>query len=767
MDRKPLFDDLATEASQAFAYHLWLIVDDADIVENSREEIKKIWSDLGFPNAENTLDFFALEKILTSKLGKNPFFALVFTVLRAEKNLDQADFVKFKMLAFSVLIAALSLKEEEEYIDDKKNYNNPISTGCDAARLIVKGDLELLRCLPELSYDINANFYQIEILYETLGGHESAPSYLRLIYNILNKYVNSIGPINRERADFKRIGVAEYPIDDADASALFQLIDLPSSRIRSEELAADQHRDQVDIDNAVIDHADPIEQVPDLQTPNNRYYSYSLSKRHLMTSTMLGRIYTEQASKIYQACLKLYQESCQGLTPKFEYIYLALSIVFGRPDEELRKLKRASFQASAKQHWYVKNKQWHLAYKTPIPRATAPQFSSGRKLDDKKDFFNNVKSEPLLLPVPAEWNKALGQALKTPEYPYDFAEAFKVVQAEVNHSIRRANLPNFLKYTLKQKGVDRYYIALLSGMSPFENAALYYTQTSPRAIYAHYSSIIHELGLAAPNYDGNHDRLFDEWNDLTIGSMNVPKDELITNFFTNMREFIESDKPETELEWLRHHSIMAAYTILVLNICTGHRPSISAYSKACYIDIRGKKCFIADKQVTSVTHGREVPLIDVAVEQFQAYQRHLERFVNFLKGPRGCAVLLSKVLKCIDDGDDKYPFVFLFTLAGPGEEFSARKHREPRSASPLQLRNIIDSSWPIPTNWHRHYLRSYLTNFAEKGTSSELIDAFMGHGQYSSNPENPMSGFSYNTLKNLSVSLDAMCENLEVKAVKL
>ena len=254
------------------------------------------------------------------------------------------------------------------------------------------------------------------------------------------------------------------------------------------------------------------------------------------------------------------------------------------------------------------------------------------------------------------------------------SKAFEVIQSKLNHSVRRANLANFLKYGLKQKGVDRYFTALLSGMDPFENAALYYTQTSPRAAYIHYSSIIHELGLNAPEYTEGDQQLFDEEKDYTIGSMNVPKKEVITKFFKEIRELLEGNRPITELEWLQHHSYMAVYTYLVLNLCTGHRPSISAYSKASYIDVRGKMCFIADKFVTSVKHGRTVPLIDVAINQLDVYKRHLESFVVFLKSPRGCDVLLSKVLRCMDSTDDHYPYLFLFNPIGSDDDHTARKY---------------------------------------------------------------------------------------------
>lgn len=800
----PLFQGIKQPVIRTFRHKLIILYQDLGLPEIVVAQAEGIMDQLGLHSADRRATTKALAGSLKDIRSDNPFPDLIHavSVVAREKyragEITEEELYRYQWMGWSVLHVCLELKDEEEEGGD--HYNSPIATGCSAARLLLTKRFDIFRRLPAFGKDIRSNFKRMRAFYEK---EDQAHSYVYQLFNIFNRHDSEVGPINRQRLSLVIEDLAESGVEqteEGDFSYKSTLFSIPGVRGNPEEFTADYPAKEKMVENLALDHEDPVAHVPDLQEADNRYYSYARTKKHALVSTDPSRVTLQQAQTIYQACETLYKSS-----GRHEYVFIALSIILGRSDRKLSELPKGAKSDSVGEHWYKpKGGDWCFKYKIQIPRKTAPQLSGAKAakkqklaglekgsdehkrlkklLDDKsgqikEELYNHLKSVALEFPVPRFWQKPLGDALKIKDATYDFTDAFKAVQGEVNHSIRRANLAKFLPWSLKQSGVDRYLVSVLSGDDPFDRAAMYYTQTSPQIIYDTYQKIMSELGVTV-DLPARAD-LLDTEDSLTFGSMVIPKAEKIRQLFEDIRGVVEHDDlkdPDTLVEWLHRHNYFALYTYLLLNLATGHRPTGAPYFSSSHFDLRGKRCFIADKDVTSRSIGRSVPLIDVAIEQIEAYKRHLNRLFLFLQGPRGCAVTAYNVMKCADPENDKFPFLFLFPPLVEGVDFDHRKNTKIQMPSPAMVLKHMESKWPIPANWHRHVLRSWLTNYSaqlrrtseqqDKVITGEMIDAFMGHGQFGLHPDNPQAGFRFSDLKKMLPALEKMFKEYGARAVE-
>lgn len=774
----PLFNEISSHNLAGFRHHLWVIYSGEGMCH---EKLRNFFHQLeshGVPEETAKIDLEKLQASLAGNMGENAFFGLTLELIKTtavyDKKLDNPKekgvFDNYKKLVFSILKVVLDLFDEELDYPEGQHYNSARKTGLDAARLFLRKDIDLFRKLPQLSYDPYKTRFALR---EYANQFDDIPPRLGAILNILNRFYEETGPINRQRRQLLKKGVAAKTVKGCpDYKKSHNIINLDNTNISDEEISADQAKVEYVVDNDHMAHDEVLDKVIDLQTADNRYYSYELTKRHMRLSTSYRRASPETISNVLKLCHNMYYEELKkSPVPRFEYLMFVLSVVMSRPaqlivDGMLGNKKDLDFSFTRRKS------KWYLCYNLPIPRNTAPAKPKDTALPDayKDDFFNHEISEKLLLPIPDKWQEAFKIARKAKDYKYDFSIAIKNINRHLHHPVTQHGSSEYVSFALKQMGVDPYMRAVISADDPFDNAAMYYTQVSPILFYQYHQAVMGELGLDNLDYGQDINRLLLSEDERIFGSMVVPKSVRITELFSALKYRCEKKKIITLHDVMEQHNDMALYTYLVLNLATGHRPTVSPYSSPKYIDLRGKWIFIADKNVISTKKGRMVPLAELAVKQLHAYETHLQHLLVRLRAVNGNRILASQVEACLDPSKGDYPYLFVFPqfevadLAGLSDQKIARKYYRVMSISPKRYNEALRHEFPTQPNWTRHYSRTVLTNFVHPTVklSGELIDAFMGHGQFGAHPDSPVSGFRQMDFDLIRQAIDIMFEKLDI-----
>lgn len=138
----------------------------------------------------------------------------------------------------------------------------------------------------------------------------------------------------------------------------------------------------------------------------------------------------------------------------------------------------------------------------------------------------------------------------------------------------------------------------------------------------------------------------------------------------------------------------------------------------------------------------------IALEQLDNYISHLKtihRYYSQLSAETGD--LLNGVIK----GEKP-----LFQMIEKGQFVSV---------TPRTLERFCLDILPLPQNWHRHFVRTWLRN---NGAKPFVVDAWMGHIGGDGDPFSRYSGVSMSDLESISTLLDILLRSeLYIKPFKI
>ena len=84
------------------------------------------------------------------------------------------------------------------------------------------------------------------------------------------------------------------------------------------------------------------------------------------------------------------------------------------------------------------------------------------------------------------------------------------------------------------------------------------------------------------------------------------------------------------------------------------------------------------------------------------------------------------------------------------------------AGDPKPVRRWLQDDWSLPLNWHRHWLRSKLT---ERGQPHEYIDQFMGHENDQPPGLGRYSNLTYGGRQSLAACIDSMLAELDITEI--
>ncbi|NVK56833.1 MAG: hypothetical protein HWE26_14605 [Alteromonadaceae bacterium] len=223
-----------------------------------------------------------------------------------------------------------------------------------------------------------------------------------------------------------------------------------------------------------------------------------------------------------------------------------------------------------------------------------------------------------------------------------------------------------------------------------------------------------------------------------IGSnFNVSIGKVRESFFELRKIFAKEQNTGNLDRWLLFNSY-TYFTVLILDMTTGHRPKRAMYGELSNFDLSRRVLLIKDKD-NRVESARIVPLTSKAVTQLNYYLAFLKRF--------------SKHLRFIHP--EEY-LVLEEALLGRSSLFKLWVRGKLKSFATGYLSEVDIPRIDAKNNWHRHWIRSRLALHPELNPAA--IDAFMGHENLL---DESFSAFSSLETLELRMVADALCIELE------
>lgn len=168
-------------------------------------------------------------------------------------------------------------------------------------------------------------------------------------------------------------------------------------------------------------------------------------------------------------------------------------------------------------------------------------------------------------------------------------------------------------------------------------------------------------------------------------------------------------------QWVEHHNLLCAHTVIGLLACTGSRPVTSPFESLAWFDLERRLVYVEDKASGPTRGSRLCVLSEIAVELLRChYLPHLGRLAAALR-PFSTEFADAVTAQLARDPDAGIP-LFFFVRDEP--TFSWIEVTE------TQLGAIAGFDWPLPWNLFRHFLA---TGSRRLGLHPDIRDALLGH----------------------------------------
>jgi hypothetical protein len=299
-----------------------------------------------------------------------------------------------------------------------------------------------------------------------------------------------------------------------------------------------------------------------------------------------------------------------------------------------------------------------------------------------------------------------------------------------------AKLNRYMGYWLNRTGADLVEVELLAGKLSIQNAGIYYYQTTDHKLSESYQLYIKNICklLGVQTNQNIENRPIKN-----VGSqLKVHQNKILLLFESlSKRINILREKKAESLEEL--HNLYVIHCLFLLNITSGHRHVMDPYENVKTFDFTSNSLYISDKEVRSGLSARIIELPEISIQQVLSYLNHLKNArIYFLPSQPELADSVRQVIT------GEMPLFFFL------------KNNCIERVTPSTLTKELEDIFPLPLNWHRHYMRSYLRG---KGICGQWVDAWMGHATFGSEAFSRFSGLDLGLLKEIAEIIGANIEN--------
>jgi hypothetical protein len=325
---------------------------------------------------------------------------------------------------------------------------------------------------------------------------------------------------------------------------------------------------------------------------------------------------------------------------------------------------------------------------------------------ESERYLNRPRGEILLL-LPLWLVDVVVELRSGIEMKDGIIQATLLIIARINKKYKTrltlARICNYMSYRLNQYGADASEIAFLSCKSELQEAGCSYYQVPVQTLIDLHHRYISDLCVCT---EYRVDKL-NQQTDLSVGSHLQIKKEWLCKIFNSLHKMLLRLTRSKYKALEQFHNCFTLYTLLVLNISTGHRPVRHPYHSVNFFDLNAGTVYISDKEVRTSQSARTLKLPELAQTQFKYYLEHLKFIRPYLRN-----ISLNNA-EAIDGA-----------LVGTSPLFTMLEDNKLIAVTPGVLSKYFDEFLPLPLNWNRHFMRSWLRS---REVEPHLVDAWMGH----------------------------------------
>lgn len=318
------------------------------------------------------------------------------------------------------------------------------------------------------------------------------------------------------------------------------------------------------------------------------------------------------------------------------------------------------------------------------------------------------------------------------------------INKETSHKITTSKISSYLIFYLNKKRIDPIEIThILNKGLRSEPGTYYYLVDSGKLLRIHQNYINDLLS----DFEGEEILKIDESPEKPVGSQLVFKQELILELFQLLSQALESKRDSGWHGYEEFHNLYVIYNVLLLNLSTGHRPVNDMYDDISNFDLIAGTLLISDKNVRDDLISRVIGLPKLSIKQVGLYLEHLK--------------IISSIISDISNETGKN---IQSAIQGKFPLFFFIQDNQIVRITPKQLTNFCEDIFPVPLNWNRHFIRTWLRR---KNFSGEWVNAWMGHQSLGSVGFSRYSGLSIFNMKEIAHSIhDLLTTQLMIKNVE-
>jgi len=465
---------------------------------------------------------------------------------------------------------------------------------------------------------------------------------------------------------------------------------------------------------------------------------------HVRGEQILNRQFMQFASPPAHPARLTEEEARRALQASYDraatssgYLFAALTVLTGRPAEYLAELPLVEGKLDGAQceYFLYRNRTLALYYRPQLPA-----FESLTALG----ILDVSPDAGLAMPIPPALAKPLLAYLRRPRRPpirHDLTEAVGQLVNMINPRITALRLSRVMKHALTSEGVDEVDVALLAGVAPEHCAGLYYSVVPRARLIEHYCSFVAQL------LKGHKDQKGLTWPPPpkgVVGSrLRIPEDA-VARFFHQMADALnEARQHQSACDLYEFHNRYLVYTVSLLSLCSAIRSVTEPFGGVLDLNPEARTLRLADKANREGSCDRLVPLPPIAVAQVTAFNAHLDQLRREV---RDVDPLLARSISRALSGEAAWLFYF------------DARHR-PQVVTPKWILTRLRHTWPLPTNWPRHFLSGWLR---EQGFARGVVRAFLGHSDLGAAPLSDFDGTSMFELRALADALAGWLDTLNI-----
>lgn len=324
----------------------------------------------------------------------------------------------------------------------------------------------------------------------------------------------------------------------------------------------------------------------------------------------------------------------------------------------------------------------------------------------------------------------------------EIIESVNQIMEEISQNTRSrvtlSRIENALSVYLHQHQIDSAEIAFITGKEIDQTAGCFYHSTARvRLLFWHQKFLQYvygrKIGASLPD------------KETYIGSHLIVKSDYVALLFDTIRQEILNTKYNLiGLDRYAYtHNNYTCFMVLLLNLASGHRPVRHPFCFREDFDLLSKRLFISDKEGRNSLSARIIQLPSIIITYLEEYDRYLKCLSATI------SPLSRLTSECIKEAlHSKKPYLFFI------------ENGKYVPVIPGKLKEYFDDKFPLPLNWHRHFLRSWLAN---NGIHPHIVDAWMGHTSSGGEPLSKYSGLSYFDLNTIANHIEILlCTHLDI-----